>query len=118
MRTRAPARPTPSVVKMSPPVVPAVATLLARRPHQDRVLVLRHIRALDVTQRRVGLDDADVAEVLQSAEIFSCAAPALPCTAADPPSGRSSHLLQNASVPKVLLICDNSFLARGIRKGT
>ena len=71
MRTRAPARPTPSVVKILVlKVVPAAHDLLARRPHQYGVLVLRHIRALDVTQRRVGLDDADVAEVFEGAQVL------------------------------------------------
>jgi len=42
----------------------------------------------------------------------------MPLVVKEPPSSLSSHRLQKAKVPKVLLICDNSFLALGRRRGT
>ena len=51
-------------------VVAAGDDLLARGPEEDRVLVLGNVGALDVAEGRVGLDDADVAEVLERAEVL------------------------------------------------
>lgn len=44
--------------------------------------------------------------------------PLRPLIVVDPPSGLSSQRRQNASVPKVLLMCDRSCLALGRRRGT
>ena len=41
----------------------------ARGPQHDRVLVLRRVRAGQVDERRVGADDAGVAERLQRARV-------------------------------------------------
>ncbi len=54
-------------------VVAARDHLFARRPQQNRVLVLRRVAALDVDQRRVGADNVLVAEVLERHQVLGLA---------------------------------------------
>ena len=54
-------------------IVAARDDLLARRPQQNRVLVLRRVAALDVHQRRVGANDVLVAQVLERHQVLGLA---------------------------------------------
>lgn len=52
-------------------VIPPADDLLAGGAEQDGVLELRRVGALDVAQGRVRIHDAEVAQVLQSHQVFA-----------------------------------------------
>ncbi len=52
-------------------VVSAAHDFLTRRSEQDGVFELSRVRALGVTERGVGVDDAQVTQVLQGHQILA-----------------------------------------------
>lgn len=69
-------------------VVAPADDLLAGGAQQDGVLELRRVGALDVAQGRVGIHDAQVAQVLQRHQVF-----ALPQAIQPPPAeGKSTKV--------------------------
>ena len=62
-------------------VVPAAHHLLGGGPEEDGVLVLRRVAALGVAQRGVGVDDAQVAQVLQRHQVLALAKAVQPAPA-------------------------------------
>ena len=103
--------------------------LLASGVQVDGVLVLRHVGALDIAERRVRVHDAHIAQVLERHLVLALTEPVEVAAgrtrqsapwAGQAQGGRARarpHRLQKASVPKFLSIVASSALARGSRSG-
>ena len=61
--------PTASIPSSSLVIIAAADHLLAGRTHDNRVLVLGRVRALDVAEGRVRLDDALLPQVLERHQV-------------------------------------------------
>lgn len=59
-------------------VVSSAHHLLARGPEQDGVFILSRVRTLGITERWVGVDDAQVREVLQCHQVLALTKPVQP----------------------------------------
>ena len=70
-------------------VVTSSDDLLAGRPKDQGVLVLRRVAAFDVTQGRVGVDDAVVAKVLKCHQVLRLPQPVHP----SPAEGQGAEIL-------------------------
>ena len=51
-------------------IVPTREYLLTGGTQEDRMLILSHVTSLDITERGIGLDNADVTQILESTQIL------------------------------------------------